>query len=110
MTRPLTPEAEALLECMDEQTDLDWFRARLAAIEDAAAARERERWTVDRLVGVLHRGGWGVPPGGCRQYLLTTARDGVTTVREDTTPYTCEHASLHVTFAEGLIAAIEAEP
>ena len=75
------------------------------ALEAEAAARAvDEALSVERVREVLHRGGWGVPAGGCIQHSFTTARDGVTCVREDTTADTCEHASVHSTFAAALVA------
>ena len=81
------------------------FPDRIRAIEAEAAARAvDEALSVERVREVLHRGGWGVPAGGCIQHSFTTARDGVTCVREDTTADTCEHASVHSTFAADLVA------
>ena len=74
------------------------------AAAEAAARAVDEALSVERVREVLHRGGWGVPAGGCIQHSFTTARDGVTCVREDTTADTCEHASVHSTFAADLVA------
>jgi len=104
----MTPAAMLLLAWLDEADAdpivQDAVTDSIRDIEAEAAARAvDEALSVDVVREVLHRGGWGVP-SGCIQHTFTTALDGVTSIREDTTADTCEHASLHSTFAAALVA------
>ena len=81
MTRPLTPESEALVFILWGPDGAGELRAltrkHLERVEDAAAARERERWTVDRLARALHDGSIvcdGPPDGTCYIHRNQAAR------------------------------------
>lgn len=106
MTTPLTPASEALLDWMDgggyfpedDQDPDDGADARgaficgLRAVEAAAAARERARWTVDRLAVALHAMAMkNHPPAPMLRSI-------------------CQGPMHHEQMAAAIIVAVEAEP